>query len=433
MKSKIFLIAVFLPLMLTGCALSTGIESLLVPPKLGTQHQDIYNALKNYTGENVDLKYPKSGKNLSAFIIEDIDGDAEDEAIVFYKKKTGASANDSLRINILDTSDSKWKSVYDHAADGNELEQIEVTKLGDSDRINIIVGYSLINRSDKKITVYDYQNGKLNANLSNEPYSVFKTIDLNNDNTNELFIASQNSLSDKASAVLYHLYENDRYKRSEVTLGETYNGYSNISVCTDSEENTRIFLDAMTGNGNVATEVFKADEQNNLLSEFSPDIQKHQTIRPSVYKSADVDNDGMVEIPVPYFYDGYDENSEHLPCITSWYEVEGDKLKHKYETYMSITDEYVFFIPSQWYGNVTLKSDVSKNEISVCSGSNPETADVIFTLKVVRDKEKTTINEENGWTLLRTRGERHFFLKINQDNPMAVSFEEIAVKFKFND
>ena len=87
MKSKIFLIAVFLPLLLTGCTLTAGIDNLLMPPKLDSRQQDIYNALKSYTGENISLKYPKSGKNLSAFILEDIDGYEKDEAIVFYKKK----------------------------------------------------------------------------------------------------------------------------------------------------------------------------------------------------------------------------------------------------------------------------------------------------------------------------------------------------------
>ncbi len=432
MKSKIVLIASFLPLVLSGCTFSAGIETLLVPPKLDTQQQDIYNALKSYTGENISLKYPKSGKNLSAFIVEDIDGDSEDEAIVFYKKNTAKTDDDSLRINILDTVESKWQSVYDHAADGNEIEQVEVTRLGDSDRINIIAGYSLINRSDRMISIYDYHDGKLSTNLSNEPYSVFETLDLNNDGSNELFIASEKTSSQEAAAVAFHLYDNEKYKRSELVLEGAYIGYSGITANTDSNGETKLFLDAQTGSGNIVTEVLKADTQNNLLREFSPNAEKQETMRPSAYLSADIDNDGKTEIPVPSFCEGYDENSENPLYFTSWYEIENKELKHKHESYMSITDGYVFFIPSQWYGKITAKSDISKNEISVCSGHDPETAEEIFTVKVVSGKEISTISEENDWSLIRTKGEKHFFLKINENNPLALPPEELVMKFKFD-
>ncbi len=431
MKSKIFLIAVFLPLLLTGCTLTAGIDNLLMPPKLDSRQQDIYNALKSYTGENISLKYPKSGKNLSAFIIEDIDGDEKDEAIVFYKKNT-AKSEDFLRINILDTVDSQWRSVYDHAADGNEIEQVEVTRLGDSDKINIIAGYSLINRSEKKISIYDYHDGKLSASITNEPYSIFETGDFNADGTKELFTASSKTASKPATAVVYHLHDNEKYKRSELLLEGAYVDYSQVAVNTASVNENRIFLDAQTGNGNIVTEVFKVDSQNNLLREFIPDTEKLETMRPSVYLSEDIDKDGKPEIPVTSFCEGYDVNSENPLYFTSWYEIDNKELRHKYESYYSITDSYVFFIPQEWYGKITAKQDISENELSLCSGNDPETAQEIFTIKVVSGKEKQTISEDESWTLIRTKGEKHFFLKINEKNPLALSPEELIMKFKFN-
>ncbi len=280
MKSKKALMMLFLPLLLVGCALNTGIEGLLSPPKLDARQEHIYKALKSYTGENISLKYPKAGKNLSAFILEDIDGDLEDEAIVFYKKNTAKSEDASLRINILDNVKEKWQSVYDHAADGNEIEQVEVTKLGNSERANIIAGYSLINRNEKKISIYDYSDGKLNIRMNNEPYSVFDTADYNGDGTQELFVASVNTASSQASAVLYHLYDDGRYKRSALTLKGAYTNYRNIS-CNNNVTERNVFLDAETGTGNVVTEVFKVDQQNNLLQVFSPDTEKLETMRPS--------------------------------------------------------------------------------------------------------------------------------------------------------
>lgn len=62
-------------------------------------------------------------------------------------------------MNILDCVGTQWQSVYDHAADGNEVEKVVITPLGDNKRINIIVGYSLINQSEKVVSIYHYENG----------------------------------------------------------------------------------------------------------------------------------------------------------------------------------------------------------------------------------------------------------------------------------
>ena len=109
----------FLIFSLTGCTFSTSIETLLTPPKLTKQQQQIYNALTNSVGNSITLQYPKTGENLSSFIISDLDDDGEAEAIVFYKKNS-AAGEDELRINVLDIKNGKWSSVFYAAADGTE-------------------------------------------------------------------------------------------------------------------------------------------------------------------------------------------------------------------------------------------------------------------------------------------------------------------------
>ena len=100
LKITLLLSALF---MLSGCSLNAGVDTLLTPPKLSTQQEHIYKALTDYAGTNISLKYPKSGDYLSAFIIADVDGDSENEAVVFYRKNSLNNTDDSsLRMNILD-------------------------------------------------------------------------------------------------------------------------------------------------------------------------------------------------------------------------------------------------------------------------------------------------------------------------------------------
>ena len=123
-KIKLFGIICTVILIATGCSFGTSIDNLLAPPKLSFEQEQIYNALTDTTGTSINLKYPKSGKYLSAFIIEDIDGDGENESIVFYEKKGLTLSENTLRINVLDRFDDKWQSVCDTSAEGSDIEKV---------------------------------------------------------------------------------------------------------------------------------------------------------------------------------------------------------------------------------------------------------------------------------------------------------------------
>ena len=67
---------------MTSCTLSTDVENLLKPPKLSEEQEQIYQALIASEGSKISLKYPRTGNYLSAFIVENIDNEPSNEAIV---------------------------------------------------------------------------------------------------------------------------------------------------------------------------------------------------------------------------------------------------------------------------------------------------------------------------------------------------------------
>ena len=160
-KIQAFFTALMTGAALTGCTFGASIDTLMSPPKLSVEEEQIYSALTNSIGTSISLKYPKSGKYLSAFIIEDIDGDGDNEALVFYERNNHAADENPLRIKLLEKEGGKWSSVYDTAAEGTEIEKVMISKLGSSDRINIIIGTGMINRSEKNVSIYNCVDGVL--------------------------------------------------------------------------------------------------------------------------------------------------------------------------------------------------------------------------------------------------------------------------------
>lgn len=110
-------------LALCGCS-GASIENLLTAPKLTQEQSKIYQALINSTGSSVRLKYPRGGEFRSAFVLQNIDDEPGDEALVFYESQSVQSGESALRLKVLDQYDGEWQAVYDLACVGSEVDSI---------------------------------------------------------------------------------------------------------------------------------------------------------------------------------------------------------------------------------------------------------------------------------------------------------------------
>ena len=183
-RSKLSLLLAPLVL-LSGCSFGASIDTLMAPPKLSIEQEEIYNALTLSTGSAISLKYPKSGKYLSAFIVEDIDGGGDKEAVVFYERNVHSLDENPLRISTFaKDAENSWVPVSDKPAMGSEIEKVMISKLGDNERTNLIIGSSSINRAEKIVSVYTVSGGQLIDPDFSLAYNYFDVVDMDNDGQN---------------------------------------------------------------------------------------------------------------------------------------------------------------------------------------------------------------------------------------------------------
>ena len=75
-------------LLLTGCSFpmqeTIQVEELLRAPRLAGDYGALQAALNDWLGESAQLKYPMQGDLLSPFVLQDFDGDGQQDAAVFY-------------------------------------------------------------------------------------------------------------------------------------------------------------------------------------------------------------------------------------------------------------------------------------------------------------------------------------------------------------
>lgn len=430
------IIAAAVMLSLTGCTFGTSIDNLLAPPKLSIEQEQIYNALTDAAGDSISLKYPKAGKYLSAFIVEDIDGDGGNEAVVFYEKTGLAAPENTLRINILDSGENgKWRSVYDTPAEGSEIERVMISQLGENDRVNLIIGSSLINRSEKTAAIYSYSNGVL-ENTFSESYSFIDVKDLDNDGETEFLLLKGSANDSAAMAEAYKLDRNGIYHRYRKDLSGGFTEFDTVSYGSLNSGETALYIDAVSGNGLIQTDIVYMDE-NGLQKVFDTAEQSSATLRPSGCRSVDIDGDTSLEIPVQTIAPGYDNASEgELLWLTKWFNVDiNGQRELKYISYHSVGDGYTFIFPAKWRDKVTLKRDAINDEIVICAYENGEMGRELMRIYCAEDAASREDRTASGYILLQTKGESAYLAyvpKYDETDALAISEADAAIGFRFN-
>lgn len=423
----------------SGCTIVSGIETYLKPPRLSEQHEQIYNALINAEGSKISLKYPKSGSFLSAFVVANIDDEPTDEAIVFYEKTnlTGSDLS-TLRINFLDQVNGKWNSVYDFATEGTEVERVFISKLGASDITNIIIGISSQTEKTAELFFYDGKTKPEPKSLGN--YSVMDVTDINGDLENELIMISSGPSGNTAQL---KWLDADSTMVSGPVLELTENTADIVQLIYGKINNdtTAVYLDSYINTNTIITEILCSDTYNNTIylksatASNSDSGQINKTIRKSSLLSRDIDNDGIIEIPINTVFKGYEEKpeTEQIP-MTNWYVFEDNLFVKKYSSYYSITDGYAFMLPDKWIDKVTVKS--TNDDITFCSyDEKEENQRELIKICVANSSEAEEImqgTEYKHYVQIHSYGDTVYLVCIPEtySDPLALTESELLFYFK---
>lgn len=433
-KLIIILLCMF---MFTGCSFGASIDTLMKPPKLSIEQEQIYSALTDAVGESISLKYPKSGKYLSAFIVEDIDGDGSNEALVFYEKNGLTVDENTLRINILDSDSGEWSSVYDTPADGSEIERVMISKLGENQRMNVIIGSSLINRSEKIATIYSYSSGELERTFS-ESYSFIDITDLDNDSQNEFLLLKGSANNDPAAAEAYKLDNIGMYHQYRIELSGGFTEFDNVGYGQLNNGNNGLYIDAVSGTGFIQTDIIYMNESG-LHKIFSNPEESNATLRPSGCSSYDIDGDGQLEIPVQTISPGYEDASEGERInLTNWlYINENNKTELKYTSYYSVGNGYIFIFPEKWRNKVTIKRDAINDEIVFCeyNSESNEIGRELLRIYCAEDEASREDRLYTGYMIMQTKGELSYLAYIppytETISDINISFADAAIGFVY--
>ncbi|MGN0585239.1 MAG: hypothetical protein ACI4JD_07275 [Ruminococcus sp.] len=413
MKRRLLVFLLAPAMLLGGCSFGATIDTLLVPPSLGKEQEQIYQALQDAVGKDIKLQYPKTGDYLSAFILSDLDGDGEDEALVFYAKTGLSAAENNLRMNVLDKGKDTWSSVCDVPAEGAEIERVIISPIGAYTDTQIVIGYSIVDQSDKGLVVYDYENGGLVQNFD-VTYSMFDIHDLDGDGLQELLVLQADSASAGARAAVYVPDEQKRFRKTQLSLRSGCTGFSQVLYDEREDGSAVVYADMLTGVTTMQTELFCFDGTR-LTHLIEDESAASETTRSVGCLTLDIDGDGTPEIPVQTVFPGYEGNAADQNIrLTRWMTPGTESLTEKYRGYYSVSEGYAFMLPESWQTEVTAVSDGITGDIVFYhyAGSLSEPMQELMRIGTASDRDSRDSLLEDGYSLLHSRGNAYYFMNV---------------------
>lgn len=387
----------------SGCSLNFfSTESLLKPPALSGKSGEVQEAFnKLMSGKTFQLKTPSKGDYKSSFILYDIDGDKEEEALVFY---TDSSTDTSVRISVLDYVKNTWVLVTDIKGSGSGVYDVAFPDLNGDNQAEIVVGWSLFdNKLTKMLTVYSIEkNSDKNIQvevLANEYFNSKAFVDLNSNGVDDLILVYLDDAGEVQNSYFRAFSLNNNgaiFKFSEILLDSAITSVSAIvsdSIVFEDKDYARVFIDCLKSDTSIFTEVISWDVASLKASRVVKDPAK-STLRSSKLLSQDIDNDGKIEVPVTTkFFSGEKASSVVLSGVVynftmvEWLNMSGDRSHEKVKTVYNPIHSYLFMFP--WGNDLTVNFDKIENQTNFCiwNTETNEIEDILFSILFVEEKD----------------------------------------------
>ncbi len=416
MKKQLFSVVFIMLICLTFCSCNFGaqVTEMLEPPRLEGESGRVAEALKESVGTGISLRYPHSGEHRSAVVLRDIDGNGTHEALAFYSK-TAEEKSDLMHIALLTRVKNDWKLVSDTGVKASAARRVDFCDFSGNGIEDVVVGWDIYADGTRHLTVFKLEGGVL-VQRNDEPCLVYTITDLNNDRTPEIFIANRDAAENRAYASLLAVEEKEIKELSRVALDASVKEYISLNVATTADGKTAIYLDALKAGSATFTELIFMDNGKLKNPFYSQETASNSmTARPFEIKSADINGDGVPEIPY----------SQALPLITTeqlnkdtwltvWKTYGTEGLTDTALSLVNSSDKYMFLIPEHLNGAIGV---VRVAEQSLCTvySYNLETAETgaeLLSIKITPTEEWEELKEGSAYTEIASRGGLSYLVRL---------------------
>ena len=386
-------------LTLTGCTMRT-VGQMYQLPKRSEDYSNLQSVMdKAMSG--LKFSAPISGDNQQSVQMADIDGDGEQEYLVFCK----GLAELPLRILVFDRVDGTYTHVDSIENNGADFDQVEYIQMDDKPGVEVVVGHKISDLLTRSVSVYTFSDGE-SERLITTNYRKFLAVDMNGDQKSELFVLHSGQLeSDAGVAELYSLKDGIVERSNEVSLSTSVDKLKRVLVGKLYDGKQAIFVAASVEDTSLVTDIYTVADQRLVNAvKTDPEGMGTQTLRNYYIYADDIDNDGVTELPRVVTTTPLSHVSELEPSkLVLWYAMGSNgKTIDKLYTYYNAAGGWYLKIDSKLASRFTVEVESNTFAFYLWNAdyTNAEKLFTVYTL-TGQNREEQSLSEEK-FVLLKT-------------------------------
>lgn len=366
MKRLKFILIIFICFLMVGCSVTT-VDKMYQLPKRSADYNNLQSAIDSAMN---GLSYcaPLSGENQQTVQMCDLDGDGEQEYLLFAK----GTQEKPLRILVFREFDGVFHNTDTIECNGSAFDQVEYVDMDGIGGVEVIVGRQLSDQLIRSVSVYSFADGALHQ-IGASNYTKFLTTDLDGNGNAEIFILRP-GLTDAENGVaeLYSMQNGAFDRFNEVTMSQPADKLKRIIIGKLDGGKSAVYAASAAGDTALVTDVYTVQDGKLLNVTLSNETDTSvRTMRNFYVYADDLDNDGVVELPslitmksLPGMMSG---DMHHL---IRWFAMtpNGEEVDKMY-TYHNFVGGWYLQLDSQWARRITVLHHGNETDFYLWDGS----------------------------------------------------------------
>ena len=422
------LVAAFSAAALTGC-LRIAADDLYSLPQASEDYLRLQGQINIVLSQGAAFSPPKSGLHRQAVQLIDLDGDGVDEAIAFF----ASTIDGTLKIHIFRMVNGDYTVAEIIEGSGTAIESVRYVDMDGDGVMEIIVGWQMM--GVKRMGIYSIKNFH-SVLLGTVEYEGITAYDLTGDGNDDIIAFRLPTQESSAVAEMFTLMPDGELVNSEARLSHNIDIVSRVLTGRLIDNVPAIFVESegRFDDGILVTDIcVYQDGQLVNISMRAHSGVSDDTVRNRRILCSDVNNDGIIKVPMPRLLKSQSETVYHA---IDWYSFNSAGFSRlALTTYHNNTDEWFLILPFDWRGKVSVRrEDVVTGERTVIFSYIAGEDEPLDFLKVHRITGETREERaaQPGRVMLSSEGMAVYaFELVAQPNSFGLTFDEALIKENF--
>jgi len=432
-KIIVLILALLIIVLVSGCFRITA-DELYALPQISEEYLRLEAHINLLRSQGAEFAPPVRGPNRQAVQLVDLNGNGQNEVVVFFSIPDEESA---LQIYIFKLVDGDYEIAEIIEGFGTEIDSVRYVDMNGDGTKELIIGWQM-GPALRFMSIYSLTDFHSQTIVSGIEYSEIATYDITGDGNNDVVVFRMQTHDAEPVAVIYSLMQDGEPIYQEAPLSTGVESISRILTGNLIDGSPAIFVDSegTFENGSLVTDVFAMHD--NEFTNVSMDVAGGIRISDSTVRhrmsSADVNNDGIIKVP---YLRRLIAQSETVYYAIDWYAFHstGDSTL-ALTTYHNTFDEWFLILPFDWREKVSVRRDDTvpgERTIVFSYFSNPAGPyeDFLKIFRISGENAEERANIDNRELLMIEGASTFAFELLAPPNSFGLTFNETMVRDNF--